>query len=66
MSFKRFILNVADRQWPPKTDEERSEYYARRAAFLATPEPLSHVLLRAAAVGLAFLAIPFVYWWASA
>lgn len=53
--------DAIDKQFPPKTDQERAEYYARRAAFLATPEPLSHVLLRACAIGLAFIAIPVVF-----
>lgn len=61
MSFKRFILDAADRQWPAMTEQQRSEHRALRAQLDAAPVPRFFLAL---AVVL-FLAIPFVYWWAS-
>lgn len=62
MSFKRFILDAADRQWPTMTDTQRANYLAQKAAREAAPEPRWAVML----CGMLLLAIPFVYWWASA
>lgn len=62
MSFKRFILDTADRQWPSMTDVQRANYLAQKAARDASPEPRWAVMLS----GMLLLAIPFVYWWASA
>lgn len=63
MSFKRFILDASDRQWPSPTQHQRSEYRARRAVIDRAPIPVWQWGLAFWAL---FVAIPFVYWLASA
>lgn len=52
--------DALDKQFPPKTDEQRAAYYAlRRHLEVRTPA------WQFIAVGAVLLAVPFIYWMAS-
>lgn len=59
---KQEFMSALDRQFPPKTDEQRAEYRLRRSAADRAPTPVWQWGLAFWAL---FVAIPFVYWFVS-
>ncbi|MDC7832366.1 hypothetical protein [Pseudomonas benzopyrenica] len=57
MSFKRFYLDAADRQWPTMTDTQRANYLARKELDKNSPSPRWAVMF----FGMLLLLIPLVY-----